>query len=60
MLVVKRTTSDAAGIPVLVAEHVFPGHLTEFVVDLESVRNDEADSPSGLRLLHDEAPEWTP
>ncbi|MFT7598369.1 MAG: GntR family transcriptional regulator [Acidimicrobiales bacterium] len=50
MLVVKRTTTDVNGRPVLVSEHVFPGHLTEFVVDLESVRNG-VDSPSGLRLL---------
>lgn len=49
VLVVKRTTVDDAERPVLVSEHVFPGHLTEFVVDLP--RADEAQSPGGLRLV---------
>ena len=30
----ERTTSDPDGRPVLVSEHVFPAHRTEFVVDL--------------------------
>ena len=30
----ERITYDADGRPVLFSEHVFPGHLTEFVVDL--------------------------
>lgn len=49
VLVVKRTTHDRAGNAVLVSEHVFPGHLTEFVAELDSV--EEAVSPPGLRLL---------
>lgn len=51
VLVVRRVTNDIAGIPVLVSEHVFPGHLTEFVVDL--ARSDTSDlvSPPGLRLV---------
>jgi len=34
---------------VLVSEHVFPGHLTEFWVELPSV--DPSMAPSGLRLV---------
>ncbi len=34
VLVVERTTFDADGAAVLVAEHIFPAHLTRFVVDL--------------------------
>lgn len=44
-----RVTSDVAGAPVLVSEHVFPSHLTEFVVDLPHVAGSMA--PSGLRLV---------
>jgi GntR family transcriptional regulator len=47
VLVVKRTTVDDDRRPVLVSEHVFPGHLTEFVVDLPRVD----DAPGGLRLV---------
>lgn len=49
VLVVKRTTHDRAGEVVLVSEHVFPGHLTEFVAELASL--DDAISPPGLRLV---------
>lgn len=49
VLVVKRTTVDDTDQPVLASEHVFPGHLTEFVVDLPRV--DDALSPGGLRLV---------
>jgi hypothetical protein len=35
---------------VLLSEHVFPGHLTRFVVDLASV--DRSLAPSGLRLVN--------
>jgi GntR family transcriptional regulator len=49
VLVVKRTTVDADGRPVLVSEHVFPGHLTEFVVDL--VRPGDAQEVTGMRLV---------
>ena len=36
-LVCERVTRSLAGDAVLVAEHVFPGHLTQFVVELTSV-----------------------
>lgn len=49
VLVVHRTTHDAAGAPVLMSEHVFPGHLTEFVAELPPVDDDV--SPTGLRLV---------
>jgi GntR family transcriptional regulator len=45
----ERITSDRDGTPVLVSEHVFPAHRTEFVVDLPSV--DASIAPSGLRLV---------
>lgn len=50
VLVVKRVTTAATGDAVLVSEHVFPGHLTEFVVDLATAK---VDSPPGLRLVED-------
>jgi len=49
VLVCERVTRDAAGRPVLVSEHVFPAHLTEFVVDLPHVAG--SISPTGLRLV---------
>jgi GntR family transcriptional regulator len=45
----ERVTQSVEGRPVLVSEHVFPGHLTEFVVDLPHVEASIA--PSGLRLV---------
>ena len=48
-LVCERVTRSVGGDPVLVAEHVFPGHLTEFVVELAQV--DASVAPSGLRLV---------
>jgi GntR family transcriptional regulator len=45
----ERVTSSVAGQPVLVSEHVFPAHLTEFVVDLPHA--DASIAPSGLRLV---------
>jgi GntR family transcriptional regulator len=48
-LVCERVTRSVDGDAVLVAEHVFPGHLTEFVVELTSV--DSSVAPSGLRLV---------
>jgi GntR family transcriptional regulator len=48
-LVCERVTRSADGDAVLVAEHVFPGHLTQFVVELASVEASVA--PSGLRLV---------
>ncbi|MGI9622314.1 MAG: GntR family transcriptional regulator, partial [Acidimicrobiales bacterium] len=49
VLVCTRTTRDSSGSAVLVSEHVFPAHLTQFVVDLPSVGASMA--PSGLRLV---------
>ncbi len=49
VLICKRVTNDTLHNPVLVSEHVFPAHLTEFVVDLPHVA--ESMSPSGLRLV---------
>ena len=46
----ERVTSDRAGVPVLVAEHVFPALRTEFVVELPNLANDSI-APSGLRLV---------
>lgn len=45
----ERVTSTAGGEVVLLSEHVFPAHRTEFVVDLPSA--DQSIAPSGLRLL---------
>ena len=45
----ERVTSSVAGQAVLVSEHVFPAHLTEFVVDLAHA--DASIAPSGLRLV---------
>jgi GntR family transcriptional regulator len=45
----ERVTRSADGVPVLMSEHVFPAHLTEFVVDLPHVEASMA--PSGLRLV---------
>lgn len=45
----ERITSDRTGRAVLVSEHVFPAHRTEFVVDLPFV--DASIAPSGLRLV---------
>ena len=53
-LAVRRITHGVDGRAVLVSEHVFPGHLTEFVVDLPRVDDDEVAPPRGLRLVADE------
>ena len=45
----ERTTSDREGRPVLLSEHVFPAHRTEFVVDLPLAAQSIA--PTGLRLV---------
>jgi GntR family transcriptional regulator len=44
-----RITSDRDGAPVLMSEHVFAAHRTEFVVDLPQV--DRSIAPSGLRVV---------
>ena len=45
----ERITLDAEGQPLLMSEHVFPGHRTEFVVELP--QSAPSISPSGLRLV---------
>jgi GntR family transcriptional regulator len=45
----ERVTRSIDDEPVLVSEHVFPSHLTEFVVDLPHAEASMA--PSGLRLV---------
>ncbi len=45
----ERVTSTVDGEVVLVSEHTFPAHLTEFVVDLPHAEASIA--PSGLRLV---------
>ena len=45
----RRVTSDADGRAVLVSEHLFAAHRTEFVVELPSTEPSIA--PSGLRLV---------
>lgn len=50
VLVVKRVTFARDGAAILVSEHVFPGHLTEFVVNLAAIEPADG-SPAGMRLL---------
>ena len=45
----ERTTSDPDGRPVLLSEHIFPAHRTEFVVDLPLAEPSIA--ATGLRLV---------
>jgi GntR family transcriptional regulator len=45
----ERVTRGSDGRALLVSEHVFPAHRTEFVVDLPQV--EPSISPSGLRLV---------
>lgn len=45
----RRVTTDTAGRPVLLSEHVFAAHRTEFVVDLPQAEPSIA--PTGLRLV---------
>lgn len=45
----ERITTDVRGEPVLMSEHVFAAHRTEFVVDLPQVEQSMA--PTGLRLV---------
>ena len=45
----RRVTTSTAGHAVLVSEHVFPAHRTEFVVDLPT--SEPSIAPSGLRLV---------
>jgi len=45
----ERITSTPDGRPVLLSEHIFPAHRTEFVVDLPM--SEPSIAPSGLRLV---------
>ena len=45
----RRVTTDRSGDPILVSEHVFPAHRTEFVVDLPLA--EPSMTPSGLRMV---------
>lgn len=49
VLVCERVTRDDNDHPVLMSVFVFPGHLTEFLVDLPRVESSIA--PTGLRLV---------
>lgn len=49
VLVTHRVTCDADGKPVLASQHVFPGHLTEYVVDLPAAS--DTLSSQHLRLV---------
>jgi len=45
----ERLTTSTAGDPILLSEHIFPAHRTEFVVDLPLA--EPSTTPSGLRLV---------
>ena len=45
----ERVTTSVAGEPVLMSEHIFPAHRTEFVVELPNA--EPSIVPSGLRLV---------
>jgi GntR family transcriptional regulator len=45
----RRVTTNRQGEPILVSEHLFPAHRTEFVVDLPQA--EPSMTPSGLRLV---------
>jgi GntR family transcriptional regulator len=49
LLKCRRITTDVDGTPVLVSEHLFPAHRTEFVVDLPF--DEPSINPKGLRLV---------
>jgi GntR family transcriptional regulator len=49
LLTCERITTDTTGKPVLLSEHRFPAHRTEFVVDLP--HDEPSLMPSGLRLV---------
>jgi GntR family transcriptional regulator len=45
----ERLTTSTAGEPILLSEHIFPAHRTEFVVDLPLA--EPSTTPTGLRLV---------
>ncbi len=51
VLVVRRTTLGEGGRPILMAEHTFPGHLTEFVAQLPRANTIDGEDSPGLRLV---------
>jgi GntR family transcriptional regulator len=46
----QRVTTDQAGRALLLSEHVFPAHRTEFVVEIPQA--EPSMTPSGLRIVH--------
>jgi len=49
VLVCERLTTSVDGQPILLSEHIFPAHRTEFMVDLPQA--EPSIVPSGLRLV---------
>ena len=49
LLKCRRVTTDRDGHPVLMSEHLFPAHRTEFVVELPY--DEPSTTPAGLRLV---------
>lgn len=49
LLKCRRVTTDLEGTPVLLSEHLFPAHRTEFVVDLP--HDEPTITPTGLRIV---------
>jgi GntR family transcriptional regulator len=49
LLKCRRITTDGDGHPVLMSEHLFPAHRTEFVVELPF--DEPSVTPAGLRLV---------
>lgn len=49
LLTCRRVTNDVHGHPVLLSEHRFPAHRTEFTVDLP--HDEPSITPTGLRLV---------
>jgi GntR family transcriptional regulator len=49
VLVCRRVTTSTEGASVLISEHVFPAHRTEFVVDLP--HTEPSIAPTGMRLV---------
>ena len=49
VLCCQRVTTDRSGEPILVSEHVFPAHRTEFVVELPQA--EPSMTPTGLRIV---------
>ena len=45
----ERTTTSVDGVPILLSEHIFPAHITEFTVDLP--HDEPSIVPAGLRLV---------